>query len=126
MRHAAPLLLILSSVVALPAALHAAAPKESEPAGEGVALLVRALAEDHEPQFQLDVLKGMNAAMEGRRRVAAPPGWDKGRDRLLRSADPRVRAQAQSLAVIFGDAVAFDLMRKTLADRAADASERRL
>jgi len=64
--------------------------------------------------------------MEGRRRVAAPAGWAAARDKLLRSPRADVRAQAQSLAVVFGDAVAFDLMRRTLADRAAPPVERRL
>ena len=117
---------ICITLLVTPLARGAAGTGPSEPAGDGVALLVNALAKSDDPQFQLDVLKGMNSAMEGRRRVAAPPGWDAARDRLLRSARSDVRAQAQSLAVVFGDAVAFDLMRKTLADRGADASERRL
>src|SRR5687768_9076207 len=98
MRHAVLFVLCLTL-------LGAAEP--SEPAGEGVALLVQALAENDDPQFHLDVLKGMNAAMEGRRRVAPPSAWPTVRDRLLNSRDRRVRAQAQSLAVVFGDAVAF-------------------
>ena len=124
MKYAGPLLLA-ACVMLLPRA-RGAAPGPSEPAGEGVAMLVKVLADEHDEPFQLDVLKGMNAAMEGRRRVAAPPGWDRARDRLLRSQNPAVRAQAQSLAVVFGDAVAFDLMRRTLADRKADPAERRL
>ena len=103
-----------------------AAGPAAESAGEGVALLVQVLAENDDPQLHHDVLKGMNAAMEGRRRVAAPPAWAAVRDRLLNSRDARVRAQAQSLAVVFGDAAAFDLMRRTLADRRAEAADRRL
>jgi putative heme-binding domain-containing protein len=57
--------------------------------------------------------------------VAAPQGWAAVRDKLFASASRDVRAQAQSLAVVFGDTAAFDLMRKTLADRTADAGERR-
>src|SRR6185295_18379891 len=58
-------------------------------------------------------------------KVAAPPGWAEVRDKLLVSASRDVRAQAQSLAVVFGDTAAFELMRKTLADRSADTAERR-
>src|SRR4051812_44404270 len=79
---------------------------------DGVAVLVPMLGESSDPQFQLDILKGINSAMEGRRRVAAPQGWAAVRDKLFASASRDVRAQAQSLAVVFGDTAAFDLMRK--------------
>lgn len=100
-------------------------PVEGDTDADGISVLVEMLAENNEPQFQLDILKGINAAMEGRRRVAAPKGWTAVREKLLASASRDVRAQAQSLAVVFGDTVAFDLMRKTLADRSADRVERR-
>jgi putative heme-binding domain-containing protein len=125
MRHLAPLLLALA-LCASNASSQTAPRASSEPAGEGVAMLIKVLAENDDPQLQLDVLKGMNAAMEGRRRVAAPAGWAAARDKLLRSGRADVRAQAQSLAVVFGDAVAFDEMRRTLADRAAPPPDRRL
>ena len=96
-----------------------------KPDGDGVAVLVEVLAGNDDPQFQLDILKGINSAMEGRRRVAAPPAWAAVRDKLLASSSRDVRAEAQSLAVVFGDAAAFDVMRKTLADGRADAADRR-
>ena len=119
MRHAA-FFVILTLVVP---ALEVVA---AEPASDGVALLVNVLADSDDAQLQLDVLKGMNAAMEGRRRVAPPAAWPAVRDKLFASNQPQVRAQAQSLAVVFGDTAAFDLMRRTLADRSADEAERRL
>lgn len=91
---------------------------------DGVSVLVELLAGSDDPQFQLDILKGINAAMEGRRKVAAPAGWAAVRDKLLGSASREVRAEAQSLAVLFGDAAAFDVMRGTLADRGADVADR--
>lgn len=103
----------------------AQAQADGEADADGVAVLVEMLAENTDPQFQLDILKGINAAMEGRRRVAAPKAWAAVRDKLFASASRDVRAQAQSLAVVFGDTAAFDVMRRTLADRAADAVERR-
>jgi putative heme-binding domain-containing protein len=113
-------------LVALVSTRIAAAPVD-DAAGDsdGVAVLLPMLAESSDPQFQLDILKGINSAMEGRRKVVAPPGWAAVRDKLLTSASRDVRAQAQSLAVAFGDTAAFELMRKTLADRSADAAERR-
>ena len=119
-------LLIAAIVVTCIAAPLRAGPEAAgEADGDGVAVLVEMLAGNDDAQFQLDILKGVNAAMEGRRRVAAPKAWAAARDNLLRSPNRDVRAQAQSLAVIFGDTVAFDAMRKTLADRSADAADRR-
>jgi putative heme-binding domain-containing protein len=99
---------------------------DDQPAGvdDGVAVLVDVLAASDDAGVQLDILKGINAAMEGRRKVAAPAGWANVRAKLLGSASRDVRAQAQSLAVVFGDAAAFDVMRKTLADPSADAADR--
>src|SRR5213592_1374210 len=79
---------------------------------DGVSVLLPMLAENNDPQFQLDILKGINSAMEGRRKIAAPREWAAVRDKLFASASRDVRAQAQSLAVVFGDVAAFDLMRK--------------
>lgn len=119
-------LLATAVVMTCIAALLRAEPQSAAQAdGEGVAVLVEMLAGNTDPQFQLDILKGINAALEGRRRVAAPEAWRSVRDRLLGSPSRDVRAQAQLLAVVFGDTVAFEAMRKTLSDRSADAAERR-
>jgi putative heme-binding domain-containing protein len=63
--------------------------------------------------------------MEGRRNVRPPAAWAGVRDRLLGSPSAEVRRAAQSLAVSFGDAAAFDVMRKVLGDPSADAADRR-
>jgi putative heme-binding domain-containing protein len=47
------------------------------------------------------------------------------REKLLSSPNRDVRAQAQSLAVVFGDTAAFDVMRSTLAGKSADEADRR-
>ena len=98
---------------------------ETAPDGEGVAVLLDILGESDDAGLQLDVLKGINAAMEGRRKVAPPEKWAAVRGRLLGSGNRDVRMQAQSLAVVFGDTDAFDVMRKTLADAKAEPAERR-
>ena len=99
---------------------------DDHPAGvdDGVAVLVDVLAASDDADVQLDILKGINAAMEGRRKVTPPAGWANVRAKLLGSASRDVRAQAQSLAVVFGDAAGFDVMRKTVADPSADAADR--
>ena len=100
-----------------------AAPDESQN-DEGVGVLIGVLAENQDPDFQLDVLKGINAAMEGRRKVTPPPEWRAVREKLFNSKSAAVRQQAQALGVVFGDESAFDGLRKALADKHA-ASEAR-
>ena len=96
----------------------------AEAGADGVAVLVDVLASGDDPEVQLDILKGINSAMEGRRKVTPPAGWAAVRGKLLSSPSREVRAQAQSLAVVFGDGAAFDVMRAVVADRNADARDR--
>jgi putative heme-binding domain-containing protein len=117
------LLLVVSLCVCLRSPARAA---EGDAGGgeDGVAVLLDVLAGNDDPQFQLDILRGINDAMEGRRKVAAPKAWAAVRERLLGSSSRDVRAQAQALAVVFGDAAAFDAMRKTVAGASADVADR--
>ena len=94
------------------------------PADEGIALLIDALKSSDDPSFQLDILKGINAALEGRRRIQAPPAWADVRAKLVDSRNPDVRAQARALAVVFGDESTFVEMRRTLADAKASQADR--
>lgn len=114
-------LLFLAISISAGAGFAAEAPAQDD----GVAALLDLLAGSDEAQFQLDILTGINAAMEGRRRVEAPGGWAAVRGKLLSSPSREVRAEARSLAVVFGDEVALDQMRRTLGDRAADVDDRR-
>jgi putative heme-binding domain-containing protein len=93
-------------------------------ADEGVALLLDVLKTNDDPAFQLDILKGINAALEGRRRLAAPPAWADVRAKLVDSTNADVRAQARALAAVFGDEATFAAMRTTLADAKAPTAER--
>src|SRR4051794_9440028 len=83
------------------------------PADEGIALLIDVLKTNDDPSFQLDILKGMNAALEGRRHLQAPAAWADVRERLVDSKNAEVRAQARALAVVFGDEATFSAMRQT-------------
>jgi putative heme-binding domain-containing protein len=94
------------------------------PADEGIALLIDVLKTNDDPSFQLDILKGINAALEGRRRLQAPAAWADVRGKLVDSKSPEVRAQARALAVVFGDEATFVQMRRTRADAEAPAAER--
>ena len=95
------------------------------PKADGPALLMQLLTRSDDAALQLDVLRGVHAALEGRRQVAAPAGWAEAYAKLARSPQAEIRSLARALAAIYGDRGAIADMRKTLADAAADAGERR-
>lgn len=87
--------------------------------------LVQVVNSSNDPQFQLDVLRGMSVAMEGRTTVPMPVGWEAVEAKLSGSSDPEIRSLTQSLGLKFGSAIALDGLKSTLQNRAADAGERR-
>jgi putative membrane-bound dehydrogenase-like protein len=91
-----------------------------------LAPLVRVLAELGDAAVQLDVLRGMHEALQGRRQVAAPEGWSAVYRKLAESRNAEVRAKVLQLSVLFGDPQALAALRKTAADPRADATARRL
>ncbi len=96
-----------------------------EPAPNPLAVLVKTLAKIENPAVQINILKGMNASLKGKRGLTVPPGWDELYAKLKDSPDAEVRQQAQSLAATFGGGAALDEMRKTLADPQATSDARK-
>jgi putative heme-binding domain-containing protein len=92
---------------------------------DGPAVLMQLVARSDDPQLQLDVLRGVHAALEGRRNVAAPAGWSDVYAKLSHSKDAELRSLTREVASIYGDKQAIAEMRKTLEDASADAEERR-
>jgi putative heme-binding domain-containing protein len=86
--------------------------------------LVQMLSESDDAQFQLDILKGMSEALKGRTGVKMPAGWDKAKDKLVKSANPEVKALAQSLSTMFGDTSQTEVFRKIALDASAPAADR--
>ncbi|HMO66167.1 MAG TPA: hypothetical protein PKE47_13250, partial [Verrucomicrobiota bacterium] len=80
-----PLLLLAATLAAAP--LRAADPLPA---------LVGLVAESPDPAVQLDVLRGLNAALAGRRNVPAPDGWAAVEPRLLASDHAQVPALARN------------------------------
>ena len=78
--------------------------------------LVELLATSDDPQFQIDLLRGMKEGLGGRRNVKMPAGWETLAAKLLQSSNPQVRELSQSLSVTFGSASALDAFKQTLAD----------
>ena len=54
--------------------------------GRGIGLLIGVLKDTADPAAQADLLKGMNAAMEGKRNVKMPAGWQEVYAKTLASA----------------------------------------
>jgi putative heme-binding domain-containing protein len=98
-----------------------------KPRGERVALtpLVKVLATSNDGGLDRDVLRGMCEALQGRRHVAAPPGWSAVYRKLAASPDAEVRERALVLSVLFGDPAALDTLRRTAADPKAAGRARR-
>ena len=86
--------------------------------------LVELLATSDDPQFQLDLLRGMKEGLGGRRNVKMPAGWETLAAKLLKSTDAQVRELSQGLSVTFGSATALDAFKQTLADAKADPKTR--
>ena len=115
----------LSIIVAL--ALIGCAPlaaRAADDADEALPALVELLGSTDDPQFQLDLLKGMSKGLEGRREVKMPAGWDKVVEKLDKSPNAQVRELAQSLSVKFGSAAALKALRETLLNNSASPAAR--
>ncbi len=102
-----------------------AKPQAAEDAPEGVVALVDLLGQVDDASFQLDLLKGINDGLKGRRSVAMPAKWPGVYKKLAVSNNEQVREQARKLALVFGDPAALASLRKTLQDDKAPLDARR-
>jgi putative heme-binding domain-containing protein len=98
----------------------------AETKADGPALLMRVVAGSGNAELQLDVLRGMCAALEGRRNVPTPQGWADVYAKLAHGNNAELRTLARQLAVIYGDQRAIAEMRKTSEDPEAPVEERRV
>lgn len=87
--------------------------------------LTALLGEASETQFQLDLLRGITAALQGRRSVPMPAGWEAVEARLVASGDAQVRSMSQALALKFGSQKALASLRTLAADAQSPADARR-
>ena len=91
------------------------------PAATGV--LVATLATAKTADHQLAYLSGLQESVKGKRQATAPVGWADVYAKLNRSESADVRNTSLALAVTYGDATAFDSLRKALSDtKAAQAT----
>ena len=87
--------------------------------------LVHLLAEEKDSTVQLDILRGIGAALGERRKAAMPDGWEAVETALAASQVAEVRTLAQSLGLTFGSRLALASIRETAANPQADADLRR-
>ena len=87
--------------------------------------LVAVLRQTADPQFQLDVLRGMRDGLQGRRGVSMPAGWENASAKLGQSANHEVRELTLALSLTFGSTAALTSLRQTVGDTQATTEARR-
>jgi putative heme-binding domain-containing protein len=93
---------------------------------DGIAALVQLLNDIDDAEFQLDLLKGIQEGLRGRRQIEMPSAWpDLYASKLASSPNSDVRARARALAVTFGDPEALASLREIIHDADRSTSERR-
>ena len=100
------------------------APSRAEDAPPALKFLLEALDKTDDAGTQANLLRGINKALEGRRGLAAPSGWEALAAKLGQSASAEVREQVRTLGVTFGSGSALAAMRKVFADQSADEATR--
>lgn len=94
-------------------------------AADAMPQLVQLLGSSDDTRLQLDLLRGMSQAMEGRDRVPMPAGWDEVEAKLVRSNETEVRSLTQALGLKFGSPNALAALKAVLKDQTAGSDERR-
>jgi putative heme-binding domain-containing protein len=87
--------------------------------------LVAVLKKSTDTQLQLDILRGISAALKGRRSAPMPAGWSDVESKLTASKNAEVSTLAQSLGLTFGSQKALSALQKTVLDPKADLGLRR-
>jgi putative heme-binding domain-containing protein len=91
---------------------------------ETLSALVGLLKDSDDPQFHLDILKGISEALKGRTNVKMPEGWTAVSAQLGKSSSEEVRHLVQSLSTLFGDPATMNALTETVQDKAAPAADR--
>src|SRR5688572_27869421 len=115
--------LLILSLTALVASTSLAQEEDADNT-ETLSALVGLLKDSDDPQFHLDILKGISEALKGRTNLKMPDGWSDAAARLAKSSNEEVRNLVQSLSTLFGDPATVNALKKTAQDKAAPAAER--
>lgn len=95
------------------------------PAADALPRLAQILVESEDPQLQLDILRGLNAALQGRRSAPMPAGWEAVEARLASSPNAEIKTLTQTLSLTFGSPRARTALKETAANPQADPAARR-
>ena len=87
-------------------------------------LIVKALATVDDAAVQYDLLAGLHDALRGRRHEALPAGWNEVYAKLSQSPQAAVRAEADVMALVFGDKAASEALRNVAANPASESTRR--
>ncbi|HKS38371.1 MAG TPA: PVC-type heme-binding CxxCH protein, partial [Verrucomicrobiae bacterium] len=88
--------------------------------------LIAAIRSSEDTGFQLDVVRGMFDALNGRRKITKPAEWRTALKKLNQHPDSEVREKAIFLSVVFDDAETVDSLRRRVSDPGENAEFRRL
>jgi len=92
---------------------------------EALGALVGVLKESDDSEFQLDILRGIAAALKGQRNLKPPKGWGAVAARLGRSSNKELRQLVRSLSLTFGSKLALASLRTVILDGKSPLAERR-
>jgi len=110
--------------VALLAVAVLAFPSRAADNDDNLDLLVTVIALTDDPAAQADMLRGLAAALEGKKNVKMPAGWAQLSPKLAASPNAEVKTIAAKLSAAFGDVGSLDAFKKTVADAKAPPAER--
>lgn len=77
-----------------------------------------------QPRLAADVIRGVAAALNGRRSAPVPANWNATLSKLMASADDETRDGLNSLGVVFNDAKVLASLRQTVESPAASPAAR--
>ncbi|MDA7873888.1 c-type cytochrome [Rhodopirellula sp.] len=100
-------------------------PAKAASDADSLALLVKTLNSNDNPQVRAILMKGMLSGLAGRRNVEPPKGWKELSKKLTLSEHAEEQALFQQLSQIFGDAEATERALATVDDPNADVEARR-
>ena len=86
--------------------------------------LIQKLQASKDPQFRLDILRGLRDAGAGQHKLTAPPSWLAVEADLIRSPEAEVSRLAQTLGLAFGSQSALESLRATLSNTARLSDDR--
>jgi putative membrane-bound dehydrogenase-like protein len=86
--------------------------------------LVGVLAKSSDPQAHGDIVRGMMAALNGRRDLPPPEQWGDVSRRLRQHPSREVREQVLRLALVFGDGAVLDELQARTVDTRAEPAAR--